>query len=295
MIKSYSVEQKSLITTAFKHPDFLIGDQLIDLDSKSFIITGADKLQLNIYLSGINNKHFIHFDTNFEGATTQKQLLAFTNFQKIKAINFCYQGLYSSAIANYNSALSGFKILKDTQNMASTSANLARLYFLKRDFTQSGAHNKTAITYYSLLKIKNQQINGLIFKAHLALLNGDFKTAENLILKNVLLLGVNKINEQKCYLELGKIYLKSKRYTEAKWFFIQSLTLAEKLNSKSSKIQSLLLLARVKNIIKDHSLALKDLNIVKMLLDKSSESYKQDLDFEMAQTYSYLQNRSGKK
>jgi uncharacterized protein HemY len=130
--------------------------------------------------------------------------------------------------------------------------------------------------------------NILLWKAQVYLSLGKSKEAELLILSRILLMTHHKNQEQQCYYILGKVYLKTKQFTQAKWFFIQANELARKLNQTEKRVQSLLFLAKVKNSIKDYALAVNDLFLVKELLLNNQSSYKLDLFLESAQTYSYL-------
>ncbi len=281
-----TIEQIDVINNAYDHPDFLIGDQLKNINPKKFISTNFNTLQLNIYLSGLSKVSY-----NIENPLNKNKPLHLANYYQLEALNYCYKGLYSLAIVNFEKSLLVYTALKDFNEIAKISQNLANLYLLKNNLKKAEEYNNISLIHYKLLNNSYKLINCVVLKAQLALLSGDFKKAENFILKNALLLSYqsgSKKSEQGCYYELGKIYLKNRRYTESKWFLIQSITLADKLNLKVSKIKSLLLLAKVKNSIKDHSLALSDLLLVKKMSDISTKDYQSDLQLELAQTYSYL-------
>jgi len=63
-----------------------------------------------------------------------------------------------------------------------------------------------------------------------------------------------------CFDYLTKVYRSQKKYSQAKWFVLQSNTLSRALNDKPNIIASLLELAGIKMDIKDYSLAMRDLN-----------------------------------
>lgn len=289
---TYSAEQLTLIKNAFNNSDFLIGDQLLKLDAKNLILTDFNELQLNTYLSGFKNDSFIVKNVSLTFQNPSKRELSNTTIKHfITAINYYFNGYYLSVIASFKKSLITAYKLDDLKKTTLISINLSRLYLLNNDFSKAEENNKIAIKYYRLSNDK--LVNFVIFKAQIALLNKRYKNAENIILKNALMLSRqsrNKKSELQCYYELGKIYLKDKRFTEAKWFFIQSVMLVDKLNLRLSKIKSLLLLVKVKNLIQDHSLALKDLILVKKMSDSFNKAYQIDLQFELAQTYSYLSN-----
>lgn len=59
---------------------------------------------------------------------------------------------------------------------------------------------------------------------------------------------------------LVKVYRAQKKYSQAKWFVLQSNTLSRAINDVPNIISSLLQLAAIKADIKDYSLAMRDLN-----------------------------------
>jgi tetratricopeptide (TPR) repeat protein len=62
------------------------------------------------------------------------------------------------------------------------------------------------------------------------------------------------------YNNLAKLYLQQKRYSEAKWYNLQSAELSRNRNDVVNIISSLLILADIKGQIGDYKLAQKDLN-----------------------------------
>jgi len=59
---------------------------------------------------------------------------------------------------------------------------------------------------------------------------------------------------------LAKVYYAQKKYTQAKWFILQSNTLSRDKNDVPNIITSLLVLASIKTDITDYGLAMRDLN-----------------------------------
>ena len=283
---NYSDEQTQILNNASKHPYFLIADQLKYLYPKSFIISGIDSLTKNIALSfltiGTKPNYFKYFENT---------LVANADLESIKALNYAYLGLYKLSIVHYEQAQSLLGVNSNVDNNIIIRKNLAHLYYSQNNFIKAAINNKLLIMDAKQNSNKQLLISSLIFKANILLKKGEIKQAENTILKTALLInnGLNgKRKEQACYLQLGKIYLQSKKYTEAKWFFIQSLTLSNQLNLNEQKIESLLLLAKVKSLIKDYSLALSDLKLVKKLLQNGNTIYQNDYNLQLAQTNSYL-------
>lgn len=281
---NFSVEQNQILNNSSKSPYFLIADQLKYLYPKKFITSGLNPLSQNIALSSVTIGAMPNYFKN--------NVFATADLENIKGLNDAYLGLYKSAIKHFELSLA----LRNEANINKEyyphiHKNLVQLYYLQNDLNKTTIHNELLIEQAKLLKNNQMLISALIFKAHNLLRNGDIKQAEHMILKYTLLInnGLNrKKKEQACYLQLGKIYLEAKRYTESKWFYIQSLTLSDQLNLYPQKIESLLLLAKVKNKIKDYNLALGDLKLAKNLIKKGYYIYQDDYKLQLAQTYAYL-------
>ena len=73
---------------------------------------------------------------------------------------------------------------------------------------------------------------------------------------------------------LAIVYRSQKKYSQAKWFILQSNTISRIKNDVPNIISSLLILASVKTAIKDYSLAMRDLNEALSL--SGNDSKKQD-------------------
>ena len=59
---------------------------------------------------------------------------------------------------------------------------------------------------------------------------------------------------------LAKVYHDQHKYTQAKWFILQSNTLSRAKNDNPNIIASLIELSSIKSDIKDYNLAIRDLN-----------------------------------
>ncbi len=89
-----------------------------------------------------------------------------------------------------------------------------------------------------------------------------YREAESLILQKALHLSTsagNKAGRIACFNILGHVYQEQKRYSEAKWFFIQANTQSRAVNNVPGIIMSLVNLAKVKIAIGDAGLAVRDL------------------------------------
>lgn len=93
-------------------------------------------------------------------------------------------------------------------------------------------------------------------------LQKNYRQAESLILKRALPLYRSAGNPQGrigCFNVLARVYQNQKRYSEAKWFFIQALMQSQSLKNIKGQINALIGLASVKTAIGDANLAAGDL------------------------------------
>ena len=105
-----------------------------------------------------------------------------------------------------------------------------------------------------------------------SLKKGSSKTAEHMLLKRSIPLslryGTNE-SDYDCFMALANIYVGQKKYSQAKWYFIQSNESAKKGNYSKGEILSLMRLAYVKRLIGDNTLALQDLKLAEKIAAKT--------------------------
>src|SRR5690606_32180443 len=103
----------------------------------------------------------------------------------------------------------------------------------------------------------------------------------------------NKAGRMKCFQGLTGLYYGQKRYSEAKWFCIQTTNLAEKLNDKQALIGSLIHIAEVKNALEDHEDALVDYKKAESLAIQNQYMVKLvEIKGDMGETYNLMGNYS---
>lgn len=90
---------------------------------------------------------------------------------------------------------------------------------------------------------------------------GSLRAAEETLLKKSIPLSIRYGNDRtnyNCFMALASCYADQKKYTQAKWYFIQSNISARKAGYTRGEVLSLVQLARLKRLIGDHQLALDD-------------------------------------
>ena len=92
-----------------------------------------------------------------------------------------------------------------------------------------------------------------------------------------------------CFNYLTKVYRAQKKFSQAKWFVLQSNTISRTLNDAPNIISSLLELAAIKMDIKDYSLAMRDLNEA---LKLSADNHYSRTEVKVQESYAMLYSRT---
>ncbi|HEY1006387.1 MAG TPA: tetratricopeptide repeat protein [Sphingobacteriaceae bacterium] len=100
---------------------------------------------------------------------------------------------------------------------------------------------------------------------------GSLKAAEETLLKKSIPLSIRYGNDRtnyNCFMALATCYADQKKYTQAKWYFIQSNISAKKAGYSRGEVLSLVQLAKLKRLIGDHRLALDDFREAEKLAER---------------------------
>lgn len=175
--------------------------------------------------------------------------------------HYAVQGDLDKSVQYYKEALQIKEQLRNKTNIAKASYRLASVLKFKRDYDEAlfyydlAARNASSTKHYSLLALTYSEIGRIKSAQH------KFGEAELIFMRKTLPLYTRLGNRQgriSCFENLAKLYEQQKRYSEAKWFFIQANMLGRKIRDNGAIISSLINLAHVKNAIGDHELALRD-------------------------------------
>ncbi|WP_069659490.1 tetratricopeptide repeat protein [Arcticibacter eurypsychrophilus] len=204
------------------------------------------------------------------------------------------KGNIPQAIYYFNEALRLKEKVNDKQGMASISSNLAALYQISGEYQKALVQNKSVIQLFTALRKPALVADAYLELAENQLLLNKYDEAEYNIIKKALpgftRLG-NKAGRMKCFQSLSVLYYSQKRYSEAKWFCIQTHGLAEKLNDKQALIGSLIHMAEVKNALEDHQDALRDYKKAESLAIQNQYPIKLvEIIGDMGETYNKLGN-----
>ncbi|EOR94057.1 hypothetical protein ADIARSV_2773 [Arcticibacter svalbardensis MN12-7] len=147
---------------------------------------------------------------------------------------------------------------------AGKTANMLIAVLLKRKDVQKAAGYISSLptNKYDVINEKSTLADAYVKLAEIRRIQTRYKQAASLILQNALSLyrSADNLNGRiGCFDLLGRIYFAQKRYSEAKWFFIQANTQSRNLDNQKGIITSLVNLSKVKIAIHHNKLALRDL------------------------------------
>lgn len=144
---------------------------------------------------------------------------------------------------------------------------------------------------------KNNKFLAETYMDHAEILTSqkNFTEAESLVLRKALPLYYYGLKDKtgtiRCYDQLADTYHQQKKFTQAKWFYIQSNMLARKINNPVEIVNSLINLAHVKMSIGDYQLALLDYKEAEQLSVKNRYANKLiELKSDLAEVYTKLGN-----
>lgn len=211
------------------------------------------------------------------------------------AVNHAIQGKMDAAVLLLNEALS---LNLEINNKAAVRNNYMTLFMINRhrgNLSEALKYNQAILGLAQ--ESKNSRSVAEAYMQHADILTDqkNFEEAENVVLRKALPLyyyGLkDKLGTIKCYDQLGATYFQHKKFTEAKWFYIQSNMLARKINNTSEIVSSLINLAHVKMSIGDYELALSDIKEAEQLSVKNKYTNQLiEVKNDLAELYAKLGN-----
>jgi hypothetical protein len=263
-------QKEALINSIFTNNTFLISEKLSIINNKQAIKTHFDQLSQNIYYQQVflipAIWKLINVDAN--------QLQAQANRLELQAFQDFKIGDYYSAKAKFKLALIKSEQAENVIQQIVLLRNLTFISFLGNQYQETAFFNSKLYTILAKQKVDYKWlIESILLKAKLALAQGNIKQAEELIYKSALPMSNGLANKNllfESYLILAQIYLKSKSFTQSKWFAIQALDLAQKKGLKNKQIIGLITLAKVKSQTGDYRLAQQNLESALQMCSKNS-------------------------
>ena len=212
-------------------------------------------------------------------------------------VRHAVKGDMDQALKAFQEALQLNKELNDRQAIVRNYFSLARVYKYKGNFEEAVKYNEYIVEMSLLSRNNSNLAEAYMNLANLWSEEKKYKEAEQLIMKKALPLYYykmqDKIGTMKCYDQLAEIYDHQKRYSEAKWFNIQSNMVARKINNPAGIVNSLINLAHVKMTIGDYQLALRDFGEAEQLSVSNKYSHRLvEIKNDLAKVYAVLGNKS---
>ncbi|HCN82886.1 MAG TPA: hypothetical protein DIT07_04595, partial [Sphingobacteriaceae bacterium] len=193
------------------------------------------------------------------------------------AVYYVKKGEIDKAIPYFQDALRLKELTKDKKEIGKITVNLAEIFKIMGKYDESIAFNEYTIRNSTEFKDRSQKAEAYINIASIKAIQQKYAEAENDIIRKALPLfssAGNKHGRMSCFINLGDQYTIQKRYSEAKWYYLQADMLTDILNDKEAKVSNLIKLAGVKNAIGDHDLALDDYKLAEQLASENNYTVK---------------------
>ena len=211
--------------------------------------------------------------------------------------NAAVEGNMDKALMFFQDALKINTELDNTPAIIKNYFSLARIYKYKEDFPEALKYNE--LIRVAALESRNNHVLGEAYLNIASILTAQkkYKEAEAIIMSKALPLFAYKIHDKigsiRSYDQLAIIFQEQKRFSEAKWFCIQSNMLARKINNTSGIVNSLVSLAHVKMSIGDHQLALTDFREAERLSISNKYQFKLvEIKNDLSKVYTVMGNKS---
>lgn len=211
--------------------------------------------------------------------------------------NAAVKGNMDRALMFFHDALKINSELNDKPAIVKNYFSLARIYKYKEDLKEALTFNKL-IMEEALVSNNNRNLGeSYLNLASIWSAQKKYKEAEAIIINKALPLFSYKIHDKigamRCYDQLAEIFHNQKRFSEAKWFYIQSNMVARKINNSPGIVNSLVSLAHVKMSIGDHQLALTDFREAEQLSIANKYQFKLvEIKGDLSKVYTAMGNKS---
>lgn len=206
-----------------------------------------------------------------EGLSTSKDTLLIRSTYFSLAEYYEQNYLYKDALEYYKKAFFPGQDSASLLKSANTGIRIASLLNREEKYAEALKYVKAASQTYLKLRKTDSLASAYIQIADVHQKLGNFASAEQIILKKALPLSGNE-DRIRCFKSLGHTYLKQKKYSQAKWFFIQENMLARKMNNRVYVMRSLLYLGQAKTAIRDYGLALNDYKVAERISTSISDN-----------------------
>jgi tetratricopeptide (TPR) repeat protein len=188
---------------------------------------------------------------------TRGQALIYTTY----GVYYGRYGQPEKATYYFLEALKLKESLKDEAGILKITQNLSAIYRSTGQYDQAIKFAEYSVATSLRMNRTVSAARTYLDIASMKFLQRKYKESETYILHKAFPMfrrTGNKIGRMNCFQTLAELYFQQKRYSEAKWFYIQSKIMAGKLLDNQAMITSLTGLGRVKTALGDHEEALQD-------------------------------------
>lgn len=211
--------------------------------------------------------------------------------------NAAVEGNLDKALMFFQDALKINIELNNKSAIVKNYFSLARIYKYRGDLAEALRYNKLIIDESLITKNHRALGESYLNLASIWTAQKKYKEAEAIIISKALPLFAytihDKIGAMRCYDQLAELFKNQKRFSEAKWFYIQSNMVARKINNYSGIVNSLVSLGHVKMSIGDHQLALTDFREAEQLSIANKYRFKLvEIKGDLSQVYTVMGNKS---
>lgn len=244
---------------AAHRPDTLSADGL-----KSYFLLklnlSTDPVDLNNYFHEVQfKKQFSAFADNYiqEIAKLGKPEAQILNTAILAAL----KGDFDQSEYGFNQSLRS-TLIKDNQNLKMGIYSLMGLMMqLKGDLDQAANYQQQALDMAITLKDSFRMASTLMHLGHIKTLQAKYPAAEQYLIR-MALPAFNRIKNKEgmvmCYRQIADSYLHQGLLSQARWFYVQSLSQARKISYQPGIITALAELGQLKYHAGDFELALKE-------------------------------------
>lgn len=211
------------------------------------------------------------------------------------AVSHALNGRMDDAVRLLNEAIVLNLEIKNKVAVRNNYLTLQRINRYRGNLIEALKYNEAILMID--LNAKNNRFLAETYMDHAEILTSqkNFTEAESLVLRKALPLYYYGLKDKngtiRCYDQLADTYHQQKKFTQAKWFYIQSNMLARKINDPLEIVNSLINLAHVKMSIGDYQLALMDYKEAEQLSVKNRYTNKLiELKSDLADVYTKLGN-----
>jgi tetratricopeptide (TPR) repeat protein len=232
------------------------------------------------------------FQQEFKASITNWNIAQQTRVNE--AFHHASSGNIDASISLFEN-LASWDIVKNVPSLRiGVAMQMSSLFALKNQYTQANGYQKQILSGAINTKNTTLQAQTYIQLGKLASEQGEAVLAESYLLKNALPL-LSKLKDKSllilCYRELAYAYEVQELFAQAKWFYLQSLTLAKQKNDSRGVILANIALADFKCALTDFEPAIQDLRAAEWVAIQAHElPLLLLLKYKLEQTYTTLGN-----